>query len=232
MLVRSAYSSNIKERRDCSAALFDAARADGRPGRAHPGPPRRDARVGGGGDGPRPAARRRVGCSTTRTPAAPTCRTSPWSARSTSTATRSGTPSPGRTTPTSAAWSPGSMPPAPARPLAGRAGHPAGAAGQPGVLDEDVLELICANSRTPAAAARRLPGPDRREPAGRAAASASSPSAAGRRRAGRRSTRCIAYAERRTREALRALPDGTYRAAERARGRRRHRRRHPDRGHA
>ena len=44
MLVRSAFSANIKERRDCSAALFDGRGPHDRPGRAHPRPPRRDAR--------------------------------------------------------------------------------------------------------------------------------------------------------------------------------------------
>ena len=46
MLVRAAHSANIKERRDASTALFDADGRDGDAGRAHPGPPRRDA--GGG----------------------------------------------------------------------------------------------------------------------------------------------------------------------------------------
>ena len=46
MLVRSAFSANIKERRDCSTALFDEQRPDDRAGRAHPRPSRRDARRG------------------------------------------------------------------------------------------------------------------------------------------------------------------------------------------
>ena len=49
VLRRAAFSPNIKERADCSAALFTA---DGRAagaGRAHPGPPGVDAGVGGGG---------------------------------------------------------------------------------------------------------------------------------------------------------------------------------------
>ena len=45
-LIRSAYSANIKERHDCSTALFDAARRAGDAGRAHPRPPRLDARRG------------------------------------------------------------------------------------------------------------------------------------------------------------------------------------------
>ncbi len=43
VLVRSAHSANIKERRDASTGLFDAARPDGDAGRAHPRAPRRDA---------------------------------------------------------------------------------------------------------------------------------------------------------------------------------------------
>ena len=56
VLIRSAHSSNIKERRDASTALFDADGADGHAGRAHPRAPRRDA---GGG-------RRRCSASATR----------------------------------------------------------------------------------------------------------------------------------------------------------------------
>ena len=43
VLIRSAFSANIKERRDCSTAIFDESRPDDRAGRAHPRPPRRDA---------------------------------------------------------------------------------------------------------------------------------------------------------------------------------------------
>ena len=60
VLVRSAHSANIKERRDASTALFDARRADGHAGRAHPGPPGRDAERGGGGAGRGAGARRRL----------------------------------------------------------------------------------------------------------------------------------------------------------------------------
>ena len=41
MLIRSAHSANIKERRDASTALFDPGRRDGDAGRAHPRAPRR-----------------------------------------------------------------------------------------------------------------------------------------------------------------------------------------------
>jgi N-methylhydantoinase A len=40
------FSPNIKERADCSAAVFTAERRDAGPGRAHPGAPRVDAGVG------------------------------------------------------------------------------------------------------------------------------------------------------------------------------------------
>ena len=49
VLVRSAHSANIKERRDASTALFDAAGQMVDAGRAHPRAPRRDAERGGGG---------------------------------------------------------------------------------------------------------------------------------------------------------------------------------------
>ena len=58
VLIRSAHSPNIKERRDCSTALFDAARRAGHAGRAHPGPPRLDARRRRGG--PRSTTRARA----------------------------------------------------------------------------------------------------------------------------------------------------------------------------
>ena len=57
-LVRSAFSPNIKERRDCSTAIFDADGPDGGAVGLDPGAPRRDAR--GGGRGPRARARRRA----------------------------------------------------------------------------------------------------------------------------------------------------------------------------
>ncbi len=46
MLRRAAFSPNIKERADCSAALFTAERRAAGAGRAHPGAPRLDAGVG------------------------------------------------------------------------------------------------------------------------------------------------------------------------------------------
>ena len=49
VLVRSAHSANIKERRDASTALFDARGPDGHAGRAHPRAPGRDAQRRGRG---------------------------------------------------------------------------------------------------------------------------------------------------------------------------------------
>ena len=47
VLQRAAFSPNIKERADCSAAVFDPAGRAPRPGRAHPGAPGLDAGIGG-----------------------------------------------------------------------------------------------------------------------------------------------------------------------------------------
>ncbi len=76
VLIRSAHSANIKERRDCSTALFDARgelvmQAEHIPVHlgSMPEAVRRGARS-------RAGAGRRSGCSTTPTAAAPTCPTS------------------------------------------------------------------------------------------------------------------------------------------------------------
>ena len=66
VLVRSAHSANIKERRDCSTGLFDAAGRDGHAGRAHPRPPRRDAGRGGARCSTRTTPPGARGSSTTR----------------------------------------------------------------------------------------------------------------------------------------------------------------------
>ena len=60
-LCRSAFSPNIKERRDFSCALFDARGRDGGAGGAHPRAPRLDAAVGAGGDCPDADGARRRG---------------------------------------------------------------------------------------------------------------------------------------------------------------------------
>ena len=213
-LVRSAYSSNIKERRDCSAALFDAARPDGGPGRAHSRAPRGDARGGGRGDGARSGARRRVRRSTTRSPAAPTCPTSRW-CRRLGTDERDlrlrghpGAPLGRRR------HAAGSMPAGSRDIWSGGPGHPAGTArarrrlrsgraradpGQhrtPGLRRGDFRAQIAANrlaqDRLADLMARR----------GDATVLAAF-------------DEVLAYAERRTREVVQALPDGEYVASER-----------------
>ena len=60
VLVRSAHSANVKERRDASTALFDADGPHGDAGRAHPRAPRGDAERRGLGARRGPRARRRL----------------------------------------------------------------------------------------------------------------------------------------------------------------------------
>ena len=76
MLVRSAHSANIKERRDASTALFDAEGAMVMQAEHIPVHLGRDAVGGGRGAGRGPRARATRGSSTTPTAAAPTCPTS------------------------------------------------------------------------------------------------------------------------------------------------------------
>ena len=102
MLVRSAHSANIKERRDCSTALFDAAgemvmQAEHIPVHlgAMPAAVARRAR-------PRPAPRRLVGPQRPLRAAAPTCPTSRSSRPPSTTASCSASRPPAPTTPTSA----------------------------------------------------------------------------------------------------------------------------------
>lgn len=112
VLVRSAYSSNIKERRDCSAALFDAtgrmiAQAEHIP--VHLGAmPESVAAVMS-----REARPGEVWILNDPYAGGTHSRTSPWSARWMSTARSSGTPSPGHTTPTSAECHRARCPPGP-----------------------------------------------------------------------------------------------------------------------
>ena len=75
VLIRGAYSSNIKERRDCSAALFDVegkmvAQAEHIPVHLGAMPEAVVAVMGR-----EPGVRRRVRAQRSRTPAARTCRT-------------------------------------------------------------------------------------------------------------------------------------------------------------
>ena len=71
-LCRSAFSPNIKERRDFSCAVFDSARRHGCAGGTHSGPPRLDAALGARGDRPRADEARRRGH-----PQRPVCRRHP-----------------------------------------------------------------------------------------------------------------------------------------------------------
>ena len=119
LLIRGAYSSNIKERRDCSAALFDAegrmvAQAEHIPVHLGAMPEAVAAVI------EREPDRATSGSSTTPTAAARTCPTSRSSRRSTSTATSSATRSRAPTTPTSAACAPARCPPT--RATSGRRG--------------------------------------------------------------------------------------------------------------
>ena len=167
--MRSAFSPNIKERRDCSTALFDAGGRHGGAVGLDPGPPGGDA----GGRRRRARARaRRPGEVWLRQrplpgrhpPARPDddlapCRwTAPWPP----------TPSPAPTTPTSAAWRRAACRPARASSCrrawsSRRCGSCAGGAPVP-----DVLGLVLANTRTPGRARGRPARPARRPPPGRA----------------------------------------------------------------
>ena len=60
-LIRSSFSTNIKERKDCSVGLFDAARPADRAGLAHPAASRLAAGQRPGGAG---APRRGAACAT------------------------------------------------------------------------------------------------------------------------------------------------------------------------
>ena len=106
VLVRSAHSSNIKERRDCSTALFDAdgamvMQAEAIPVHLGAMPAALEAVIGRVQEPGSP------GSSTTRSPVAPTCPTSPSSHPPSTTAGWWALPSAVRTTPTSEAGSRG-----------------------------------------------------------------------------------------------------------------------------
>ncbi len=222
VLVRSAYSSNIKERRDCSAALFDAdarmvAQAEHIP--VHLGAmPESVAAVRARGAVPGETwilndpytGGTHLPDVTLVTPVGIDGRVVAYAV------TRAHHSDVG-------GMSPGSMP-ADSRDL-----WQEGLVIPPVRLTDEVMELVCANSRTPRlrrgdfraqAAANRVGGQRVAELAGRFGLDTL---LAG-------FDEVLAYAERRTREALRALPDGVYRAADRARGRWCQRRGHPDPG--
>ena len=106
-LVRASYSTNIKERRDCSTALFDIAGQHALPGRAHPDASRQLHRHHPAHHEAQPAvgdaARRRLHRQRRLSRAAArTCPTSCWPSRSSSTARSP----PGRSTPPTTPISP------------------------------------------------------------------------------------------------------------------------------
>ena len=215
VLVRSAHSANIKERRDASTALFDADGPDGHAGRAHPGAPRRDAVARSRRCSARSSARASPGSSTTPTAAAPTCPdiTRDHAALPRRRAGRA-SPRAAPTTPTWAPQEPGSMP--------ARLAH-ARRRGRRDPAHAPDRRACCASSPG------RMRNPRQREADLRAQL------AAGRAgaervaalierfgidtvRAGMRET--LDYAERRTRARIAELEDGAREAARRARGRR------------
>ena len=118
MLRRAAFSPNIKERADCSAALFTAdgellVQAEHIPVHLGSMPASVAAAIDAfGGRRWRPATR---SSSTTPSPAAPTSTTSPWSRPASSTAGWWAGPPTGPTTPTWAGWRRGRSRPTPPR---------------------------------------------------------------------------------------------------------------------
>ena len=178
MLIRSAYSANIKERRDCSTALFDAARRAGDAGRAHPRPPRLDARRGRRGARRGAAPGRRLDPQRPLPRRHPPARHHPDLAASSPTASCSASPPAAPTTPTSAARPRAGCRPTRRTPRGGGRRDPA----DPRRRRRRSRELA-AQMRNPAPAPRRPARPAGRQPGRRAA-----PRRA--RRAPRASTRC------------------------------------------
>ena len=198
VLIRSAFSANIKERRDCSTALFDER------GRmivqAEHIPVHLGAHAG---------RRRRCHASTTRARTtscilndpSQAARTSPTSRSSR--AQRSATRRRARTTPTSAATEPGSMP------AGSRTLDEEGVVIPPTRLDDAVLDALVAQMRNPAE--RR--GDFRAQLAAHALAERRIDRAL---RASRERELAAAmgafhaYSERLVRAGIRAIPDGSY----------------------
>ena len=203
MLVRSAFSANIKERRDCSTALFDERGPDGRAGRAHPRPPRRDARGGRGRHAPATRSRARSTSSTTRTPAARTCRTSR-SSRATAL---------GFAVSRAHHADVGGMEPA-SLPGGSRELYQEGWSSRRSRLDDEVLTLLPRERAQPGRAARRPARADRGAPARRAAARRAVRAPRARHASRPRWTSSTRYSERVVRAAIAALPDGRYEAAD------------------
>ena len=199
MLRRAAFSPNIKERADCSAALFDADRRAAGAGRAHPRPPRVDAGVGAGPPSTpsaTPWSRATRSCSTTPSTAAPTSTTSPSSPPASSTAACWAGPPTGPTTPTSAAWRRARSPPRPPRSTR-RA-----CASRPSCSPPTSRTCCCANSRTPDERRGDLDAQRGANVVGRRAAGRRSPAAP--------LDEVTDYGERRMRAALADIPDGTW----------------------
>ncbi len=200
VLQRAAFSPNIKERADCSAALFTAAgellvQAEHIPVHLGSMPAAVRAAIDAcGASGAGPASR---SCSTIRTPVARTSTTSPWSRRASSTAGSRDGPRTGPITRTSGAWRPGSMPP--------DAVHIAqeGLRIPPVVLSDAVAAVIIAASRTPE---ERRGDLDAQIGANRLGVTRLEELV------GAPFDEIVDYGERRMRAALRALPDGRWQA--------------------
>ena len=190
VLIRGAYSSNIKERRDCSAALFDAegrmvAQAEHIP--VHLGAmPESVAAV----IERRPARRARCGSSTTPTAAARTCPTSRSSRRWRSRASVLGYAVTRAHHSDVGGMRPGSMPSDSREIWQEGLVIPPVRLVRDGEYDDELLELLLANVRTPDDPPRRPARADRREPAGRARACASWSSGVAATSSAPRSPRC------------------------------------------
>ena len=153
-LMKSAYSTNIKERHDHSTAIIDPARAADRAGRELAGdPPRLD-------DGPdehaaredaalATCARATSSSPTTRTrPAARTCPTSTWRCRCSPTASSSASCATSRIMPTSAASRRAAWRAAP-RSIRKALRIPVIRLFRAGELQSDMLDLLLLNARVP-----------------------------------------------------------------------------------
>ena len=220
--IRGAYSSNIKERRDCSAALFDAegrmvAQAEHIP--VHLGAmPEAVAAVMRA----RPAAR--ATSSSLNDPfrggthLPDITLVSPLARRRRGARLRGHARAPLRRRRHAPRLDAGRL----ARDLPGGARDPAGAArARRASYVDDVLDLILANVRTPDVRRGDLRAQIAANRLAEAAAGASWSSGAAARWCDAAFDEVLAYAERRTREAIAELPDGTLRGRERDRGRRR-----------
>ena len=222
-LVRAAHSANIKERRDCSTAVFDR---DGRMiAQAEHMPVHLGAMPDAVAAVPRAAIRGRGELYVLNDPYtrrhAP-ARTSRWSSRVDELGLR-GVAGASRRRRRDAAGQ-----------HAGRGDRAApGGRRDPAAAADAGGGRAARRKHAPAGRAAGRPAcPGRLPRAGRAAACASWPAARPRPRCGAGWTSCYAYSERRMRAAIGGLPDGRYRAADVIEGDGMHRRRypHPDDG--